>query len=86
MYPANADIDEDKMEEVEEESPTLVDVPNCPAGVVGPGCHYTPVLPPEPEGYVEMYVSNISNPGLFWLQLRRKDTTLALENLMDNLE
>ena len=68
------------------EVPLPAEVPDCPAGAVGPGVHYTPVLPPEPEGYVEVFVSNISSPGLFWLQIRRKDTTLALENLMDNLE
>ena len=60
--------------------------PDFPAGAVGPGVHYTRIPPPEPEKYVEVYVSHISSPGLFWLQPRSKDTTLALENLMDTLE
>ena len=62
------------------------DVPDPPAGAVGPGVHYTRLPPPDPEGYVEVFVSHVSCPGLFWLQLRGKDTTLALENLMDTLE
>ena len=73
------------MEEVDEVSSPL-ESHNSPAGVVGPGCHYTPIMPPEAGGYVELYVSNISSPALFWLQLRKKNAALALENLMDDLE
>ena len=83
VFPADADVDDEKMEETEEIPQEISDRPH---DVVGPGCHYTPILSPEPGGYVEIFVSNISSPSLFWLQLRKKSATLALENLMDNLE
>ena len=85
MYPADADVDDEKVEEIEEVHITS-EIQDRPPDVVGPGCHYTPILPPEPGGYVEIFVSNISSPSLFWIQLRKKSASLALENLMDQLE
>lgn len=57
-----------------------------PADVVGPGCHFVPVMLPDPEQYVDLYVTNIVNPGLFWIMLRHKTKSLALEALMDKLD
>ena len=68
------------------EAQPLPDGTDPPAGTVGPGVCYTRLPPPEPESYVEVFVSHVSSPGLVWLQLRGKDTTLALENLMDAFE
>jgi len=52
----------------------------------GPGCHYVPVMCPKAHEYVELYVTNITHPGLFWIYLRHRTKALALENLMDRIE
>ncbi|XP_060568435.1 tudor domain-containing protein 5-like [Ruditapes philippinarum] len=64
-------------------------IPNSedyPADAVGPGCHFVPLILPNPEQYVELYVTNVVNPGLFWVMLRHRTKSLALEYLMDQLD
>ncbi|XP_013402320.1 tudor domain-containing protein 5 isoform X2 [Lingula anatina] len=62
-----------------------------PPDAVGPGACYTRQVMPQPspanpQPYLEVYVSNVVNPGRFWLMLKGDHTTLALEELMDRLE
>ncbi|KAL4218912.1 hypothetical protein ACF0H5_021500 [Mactra antiquata] len=57
-----------------------------PHDVVGPGCHFIPVMLPDSDQYIELYVTNIVSPGLFWIMLRHKTKSLALEELMDRLD
>ncbi|GFR62434.1 tudor domain-containing protein 5 [Elysia marginata] len=63
---------------------------HLPNDAVSPGCKYRPQPLPAPnadgEGYIELYVSNVISPDMFWIQLRGRKTTLALEDLMDELE
>ncbi|XP_052789839.1 uncharacterized protein LOC128224159 isoform X2 [Mya arenaria] len=54
--------------------------------IVGAGCHYVPVMCPDANDYVELFVTNVIHPGLFWVYLRHKDKSIALEELMDELE
>ena len=57
-----------------------------PEDAIGPGTYYhQQELPPLGE-YLEIYVSNVVSPGLFWFQLRGKHTSLALEKVMNQLE
>ena len=55
---------------------------------VGPGASYTPVKLPTDKlnDYIEVFVSMVTNPGNFCLQLKGPYTTEALEMLMDELE
>lgn len=63
---------------------------HLPQDAVSPGCKYRPQPLPAPsangEDYIELYVSNVLSPDMFWIQLRGRKTTLALEDLMDELE
>ncbi|XP_050394342.2 tudor domain-containing protein 5 [Patella vulgata] len=57
-----------------------------PEDCVLPRTYYTYQTLPEVTGeYIEVFISNIVSPGLFWLQLRGRRTTEALETLMDEL-
>ncbi|KAH3791865.1 hypothetical protein DPMN_145356, partial [Dreissena polymorpha] len=67
-------------------SSSLAGQDDYPEDVVGPGCHYMPVMCPPVHEYTELYVTNITHPGLFWIYLRHKTKALALEDLMDSLE
>ncbi|ESO83883.1 hypothetical protein LOTGIDRAFT_236389 [Lottia gigantea] len=59
---------------------------SIPEDSILPGTYYTAQkLPEVTSDYIEVFVSNIVSPGLFWLQLRGKRTSEALENLMDDL-
>ncbi|CAH1786229.1 unnamed protein product [Owenia fusiformis] len=66
------------------------DIPkrHLPADAVGPNVHYSPLPLPKASAdrYIEVLVSNISSPGHFWFQLKGKNTTEALETVMDKLE
>ncbi|GFN73523.1 tudor domain-containing protein 5 [Plakobranchus ocellatus] len=71
----------------EDVSDSILHLPN---DAVSPGCTYRPQpLPPSSADggdYIELYVSNVISPDMFWIQLRGRKTTLALEDLMDELE
>ncbi|CAL1538695.1 unnamed protein product [Lymnaea stagnalis] len=64
------------------------EVLRLPNDAVSPGCFYkAQPLPPAGNGkYIGLYVSNVLSPSVFWIQLRGTDTTLALEDVMDDLE
>ncbi|KAL5012203.1 hypothetical protein ScPMuIL_010754 [Solemya velum] len=66
-----------------EESKTVC---NIPRDAVGPSNYYAPIDLPGGSDYIEVYVSNIVTPGLFWLQMKGKRTNMALEKLMEDLE
>ncbi|XP_046559423.1 tudor domain-containing protein 5-like [Haliotis rubra] len=68
----------------EQATPTVQD--SLPADAVGPGSYYTQLPLPDFSDYVEIFVSNIVSPGLFWTQFRQRNNTMALERLMDDLE
>ena len=57
-----------------------------PADAIGPGTTYTPMTLPDGDSNVEVFVSNVINPSHFWLQLKGRNTSKALELLMDELE
>ncbi len=61
-----------------------------PSDAVGMGVRYTPLVPPDSivgvDAGVEVFVGHIVSPKEFWLQLRGKGTTMALEDVMDKLE
>ncbi|XP_071097554.1 tudor domain-containing protein 5-like [Haliotis cracherodii] len=69
---------------VTEAPPNVQD--SLPADAVGPGSYYTQLPLPDFSDYVEIFVSNIVSPGLFWTQFRERNNTKALERLMDDLE
>uniref|UniRef100_A0A2C9KL44 Tudor domain-containing protein 5 n=1 Tax=Biomphalaria glabrata TaxID=6526 RepID=A0A2C9KL44_BIOGL len=65
------------------------DTPQLPIDVVGPGCYYKQQPLPaidEEHQYINLFVSYIVTPALFWVQLRGTETTVALEDLMDDIE
>ncbi|KAL3872243.1 hypothetical protein ACJMK2_040179 [Sinanodonta woodiana] len=79
-------IDEEReMENCEKASPKPGKF-KIPVDAIGPGVFYTPVQQPKCNEFFEVYVSNIVSPGLFWIQLKGKSTTWALEDLMDQLD
>jgi len=56
-----------------------------PADAVVPGVTYTQQnLPPELSNYIAVRVSEIANPGSFWIQL--DETNDDLEALMADLQ
>ncbi|XP_064616316.1 tudor domain-containing protein 5-like [Liolophura sinensis] len=63
-----------------------------PDDIVSYGTSYKPLplghLHPAvaEKEYIEVYVSNINNPSRFWLQLRGRETSMALEDLMESLD
>ncbi|XP_060065757.1 tudor domain-containing protein 5-like [Ylistrum balloti] len=59
---------------------------NIPSDAIGPKVFYKPLELPPLNEYIEIFVSNVVSPGLFWIQLRGKRTTLALEKCMNELE
>jgi len=56
-----------------------------PADAVAPGVTYTPQnLPDDLSSYIEVQVSQIENPGNFWLQLH--ELHAELEDLMGDIQ
>ncbi|KAK3609122.1 hypothetical protein CHS0354_036033 [Potamilus streckersoni] len=77
--------DEGEMGNCEQPSPNTAKG-QIPIDAVGPGVFYTRIQPPKLNQFFEVYVSNVVSPGLFWFQLKGKNTTCALEDLMDQLD
>ncbi len=64
---------------------------SVPTDAVGPGVKYASQNLPfdiinSDQPYLEVFVCNVTNPGLVWIQLKGKHTTEALETCMDQLE
>ncbi|XP_033763403.1 uncharacterized protein LOC117344681 [Pecten maximus] len=59
---------------------------NIPSDAVGPKVYYKPQELPPLHEYIEIFVSNVVSPGLFWMQVRGKRTTFALDKCMNELE
>ncbi|XP_059151478.1 tudor domain-containing protein 5-like isoform X2 [Physella acuta] len=59
-----------------------------PGDAVSPGCCFRaqPLPSLSVDRYIELYVSNVVSPSVFWVQVRGQATTVALEDLMDGLE
>ena len=59
-----------------------------PEDAVGAGVNFRPLLPEVviSNAWIEMYVCNVTSPSKLWLQLKGKQYTEALEDLMDKLE
>ncbi|CAI9716245.1 Hypothetical predicted protein [Octopus vulgaris] len=66
--------------------PQSLAITSLPEDAVGPGVAYRLLDIPNNIHFVEVFVSNIENPGHFWLKFRGKAYSVALENLMDELE
>uniref|UniRef100_A0A0L8HW13 Tudor domain-containing protein 5 n=1 Tax=Octopus bimaculoides TaxID=37653 RepID=A0A0L8HW13_OCTBM len=66
--------------------PQSLSITSLPEDAVGPGVSYRLLDIPNNIHFVEVFVSNIENPGHFWLKFRGKAYSVALENLMDELE
>ncbi|CAG5123076.1 unnamed protein product, partial [Candidula unifasciata] len=71
-------------------APDSQPVLHLPSDAVSPGCCYSPqpmpVFPDESAKYIDLYVSYVISPDIFWIQLRGLETTVALEDLMDEIE
>lgn len=59
---------------------------NVPSDAVGPKVYYKPQELPPLHEYFEIFVSNVVSPGLFWIQVRGKKSTIALDKCMNDLE
>ncbi|GAB1597772.1 uncharacterized protein LOC115217252 isoform X3 [Argonauta hians] len=80
-----------KMKSPERLEPTMnppqsLSISSIPEDAVGPGVAYRLLDIPNNVHFVEVFVSNIETPGHFWLKFRGKAYSIALENLMDELE
>lgn len=47
-----------------------------PENAIGKGVNFSQQSVPE-EFYIELYVTNIRTPGLFWIQLLKYETELV---------
>uniref|UniRef100_H2XL66 Tudor domain-containing protein n=2 Tax=Ciona intestinalis TaxID=7719 RepID=H2XL66_CIOIN len=58
-----------------------------PIDAVGGGvCYRTLDVPAPSDDYIDIFVSHVVTPGAFMVQLIGEDTTVALDELMDDLE